>query len=193
MKIKHFNELGPENGNNRMDISFSGVTLMRFRETAADACDPELINDDHEWKKRVIGEIGCIPPYWNNNTDDNQQPKRVCNSKPELELIKEYWRKGNNKLAKKVFRKYTKPCTSFVQLIINSIVRHDYSAPDILEIKIRLQDDFYEEIFNTRAISVADLWANIGGYVGIFCGYSLLQATSYLMANFKKCIIWHVQ
>ena len=70
-----------QNDNNRMDISFSGVTLMRFRETANDACDPKLIDDDDEWKKRVIEKIGCIPPYWNNNIDDNEESKMICNSK----------------------------------------------------------------------------------------------------------------
>ena len=37
-------------------------------------------------------------------------------------------------------------------------------------IEITLQDEFYHEILNTRDFGMADLWASIGGYVGVFCG-----------------------
>ena len=52
-------------------------------------------------------------------------------------------------------------------------------------IKITLQDEFYHEILNTRDFGVADLWASIGGYVGVFCGYSVLHATDYLIDTLK--------
>ena len=53
-------------------------------------------------------------------------------------------------------------------------------------IKITLQDEFYHEILNTRDFGMADLWASIGGYVGVFCGYSVLHAKDYLIDTLKK-------
>ena len=49
-------------------MMLSGVTLMRFRDTAVDVCDPKNIDDDAEWKRHVIEKIGCIPPYWKYTT-----------------------------------------------------------------------------------------------------------------------------
>ena len=162
--------------------------MIRLRETANHACDPNLIDDDNEWHKRAIEKIGCTPPYWNNNTEEEQEPEMICDSKRDLVLTKDYWRKSTNILAKEIFNEYARPCNTFAHLT-NSIVRTGHNAPEILKIKIRLQDDYYEEILNTRAVSMSDLWANVGGYVGIFCGYSLLQATSYFITNVKRCIV----
>ena len=184
-RIRRFSELKRKNFNNQVTVSFSGITLMRFRETANDACDPKLIDDDSEWQKRAIRKIGCIPPYWNNNTDDCQEDETICDSKKELVFAKKFWRKWNGKLAKKIFDNYTKPCNTFTHLS-NSILWHDHRASDILKINIRIQDDFYEEILSTKAVSRSDLLANLGGLVGIFCGYSLLQAASYLITHLKK-------
>ena len=189
MRVKHWEHLKPENRNNFISIYLSGVTLMRFRETAMDACDPKLIDDDTVWKQRVADEIGCIPPYWNNKTKDHNELKQTCKSEKELEVVEGYWPLHDSILdTNKIFKNYTKPCNSYQQFIFNK-VENDYSKqPDILKIKISLQNEFYQEILNTRAFGVTDLWASIGGYVGIFCGYSLLQTSWYFIESLKRCI-----
>ena len=189
MKVKDWKELKQQNKANYITISISGVTLMRFRETANDACDPKLIDDDAKWKKIVVNLIGCSPPYWYNNSKDHDGMKQTCNSRKELGDIKAFWPLHGNILdTNKVFDQYTKPCNNFQQLIFNAVMGHDYSGSDLLKIKIRLQNNFYQEIRNIRAFGMTDLWASIGGYVGIFCGYSMLQTTSQLIANLKQCM-----
>ena len=113
--------------------------------------------------------------------------KQTCNSRKDLGDIKAFWPLHGNILnTNKVFDQYTKPCNNFQQLIFNAVLGHHYNGPDLLKIMIRLQNNFYQEIRNIRAFGMTDLWASIGGYVGIFCGYSMLQTTSQLIANLKQ-------
>ena len=185
MKIKNWNELKSENHNNEIRITFSGLTVMRLRENAVDPCDPNMIDDDAEWKKHAIKAIGCIPPYWNNDSNHYLKPEKICNSKTDLDSIKAYWPRESSVTARLVFQNYTKPCNSFEQLVFNSDV-NQYNDPDILKVYIKLRNDKYQEVINTKAFGIADLWANIGGYVGIFCGFSILQTTTYFIDSFKE-------
>ena len=189
MKMKDWKELKPKNRNNYIRIAISGVTLMRFRETANDICDPNLIDDDAKWKQHVAKEIGCTPPYWNNNGKGLKEDEDICNSKEALGGMKAYWPMYGSILdTNKIFEKYTKPCNNFQQLIFNTVERQYNTQPDHLKIKIRLQNEMYQEILNTRAFGMTDLWGSIGGYVGMFCGYSILHATSHLIEKFTKCL-----
>ena len=41
-------------------------------------------------------------------------------------------------------------------------------------------EDFYQEIINVRDFGFESFWSGIGGFVGIFLGYSLLQIPDLL-------------
>ena len=168
---------------NKYMIRISGVTLMRFRDTANDACDPTVTDDDAEWKKRVVKKVGCSPPFWNNNSVNYPEHDKICSSKEELALIRKYGPRSGKFLAHEFFKTYPKPCNKMI--INNSILNNYYEKQKTLMIKITLQDEFYHEILNTRDFGMADLWASIGGYVGVFCGYSVLHATDYLIDTLK--------
>ena len=187
LKISNWHLLNPTNGNSQIDIQFPGVTLMRFRENAIDPCDPKLTDDDSEWMEFVNKQIKCIPPYWNKIDDDHHDHDdyEVCNSQKMLGKIKEFWPMDGGIKANEVFKNYTKPCNKMI--VFNNMNHRAYeSVEDVLKIKLRMREEFYQEILNTRAFGMADLWANIGGYVGIFCGYSILQATNYFMDHLKN-------
>ena len=62
---------------------------------------------------------------------------------------------------------------------INRIAYNDH--PDLLKVKFRIREVLYQEVLNNRGFGVDDLWGNIGGYVGIFCGYSILQGAASLV------------
>ena len=188
MKVSHWENLKPENNNNQILIQLPGVTVMRFRETAADACDPNLIDDDTRWTKQVAKKIGCTPPYWNNNSNARHAPE-ICNSKEKLNLMQSYWAVDGGILANSVFNDYTKPCNKMI--IFNTIFKDYEDNPELLKIKIRFQEEFYQEILNTRGFGMADLWASIGGYVGVFCGFSMHQAANSLFSSFKKSMIYY--
>ena len=185
-KASNWHMIGPDHKNNQILAQFPGVTLMRFRENALDPCDPHLFDDDAEWKQYVITKVGCCPIYWNEKHDDHHDhdescdTMKVCTSSEELMKLKEYWPMYGGKLANEPFRRYTKPCNKMS--IFNNINRIAYNDhPDLLKVKFRIREVLYQEVLNNRGFGVDDLWGNIGGYVGIFCGYSILQGAASLV------------
>ena len=190
LKISNWQTLKPQNHNNQIDIQFPGVTLMRFRENAIDPCDPKLTDDDSEWMEHVNKHIRCIPPYWNNIADDQHDHDdfEACTSQKMLAKVKDFWPLDGGMKANEVFKNYTKPCNKMI--LFNNMNHKAYeNFKDVLKIKFRVREEFYQEILNTRAFGMADLWANIGGYVGIFCGYSILQATNYFIATIRQLMM----
>ena len=181
-KMSNWHIRGTEHKNNLISAQFTGVTLMRFRENAIEACDPHLIDDDAEWKQYVITKIGCYPVYWNEKHDDHHDHNevKVCTSSKDLKKYHSYWPMLGGKFANEPFRRYTKPCTKMSILNnINQMAYHSY--PDILKVKLRMREQMYQEVLNNRGFGIADLFGNIGGYVGIFCGYSILQGAASLV------------
>ena len=69
---------------------------------------------------------------------------------------------------------------------INRIAYNDHH--DLLKVKFRIREVLYQEVLNNRGFGADDLWGNIGGYVGIFCGYSILQGAGSLVNNFRIII-----
>ena len=189
LKLSHWENLKPENSNNQILIQLPGITLMRFRETAEDACDPSLIDDDAKWMQQVAQTIGCTPPYWNDNAGNRSTPRNICRSNKELGQIKAYWPVDEGILAHPIFETYRKPCNKM--LIFNNVFKDYENDPDLLKIKCRITEDFYQEILNTRGFGKAELWASIGGYLGVFCGISMHQVTIFLINNIKKCSTLH--
>ena len=120
----------------------------------------------------------------NNDDHHNHDEIKICTSMLELRSFKAYWPMDGGIYANEVFRNYTKPCNKMI--IFNNINNLAYkNVPDVLKIKFRIREDFYQEILNTCGFGVDDLWGSIGGYVGIFCGYSILQGATCFIQKFQ--------
>ena len=52
-----------------------------------------------------------------------------------------------------------------------------------LELKFQYRNDKYWEIRNTRDFGITSLWSGVGGFVGIFLGFSLFQLVEMLMSK----------
>ena len=51
----------------------------------------------------------------------------------------------------------------------------------LLELKFQYRNDKYWEIKNTRDFGMTSLWSDVGGFVGIFLGFSLFQLAEILL------------
>ena len=115
-----------------------------------------------------IGEVGCKPPWWNVT---NNFP--VCGSKEKIKMLSEF-----NLI------NYSHACRS-VQKILYSYQEFgwlkDYRQEwldefdRIFEVVMEFPDGAYMEIRQIRAYSIEDLVGDIGGYLGLFLGFALLQ------------------
>ena len=190
LKVSNWKTLSSKNGNNHISIQFQGVTLMRFRENAVDPChSAHHEDDDSEWKEYVTQKIGCTPSYWNKNYEKPLQIENntICNNVNTLKFLKSYWPMDGGIHTNEVFRNFTKPCSKMILFNNLNYVAYEKS-PDVLKVKFRFREEFYQEILNSRGFGMDDLWASVGGYVGIFCGYSVLQVATYLITKIRVLI-----
>ena len=61
-----------------------------------------------------------------------------------------------------------------VEANINHYTTYDYTRLWI-DVTLDYVTDSYRETVNTLAFDMATFWSQVGGFIGIFLGYSLLQ------------------
>ena len=189
-KIGHLEYVGPIYGNNQIDYQISSISLMRFRENANDRCDPKLIDDNAEWMAYVTNKLGCKPFYWKtlvHHDYHGHEALGLCTTRSQMKNLMDYWPMDGGHLANGVFEHYDRPCQRMT--VFTNVMQRRYGENDNydgLKLKFQLQNQFYQEILNVRDFGLDSLWGNIGGYVGIFCGYSLLQAPGLIIAGAKQ-------
>ena len=59
--------------------------------------------------------------------------------------------------------------------------KEDFSERDMVTIYIAPYNKKFKEILQTRAIDIQALIGNIGGYIGLFLGYSILQIPDFVL------------
>ena len=72
------------------------------------------------------------------------------------------------------------PCDEMQVLAIDSINANPNPIPKDIAIKFIYKEKIYEEIQYTRAIVFESWLSNVGGFVGIFLGYSMMQFPEFL-------------
>ena len=76
---------------------------------------------------------------------------------------------------------HEKPCDDMLVLTIDSVDNNPNPKPSDIAIKFVYSTQLYEEIQYTRAIGFESWLSNVGGFVGIFLGYSMMQFPEFLL------------
>ena len=150
-------------------ISISKVRILRKRPGSNVPCDEHLENDDEKLEQQILHRIECTPPYWRRYTCVNSSAG-ICNSESQLQKANEWIRNYKN-----VLKSYYAPCN---QMEISSkweFDRAESNGEEDLRITLLYEDTDYEEITNTKSFDFASLVSGVGGFIGIFLGYSILQ------------------
>ena len=152
------------------------VSILRKRPDANDPCNPKLDDDDKEFRHQIVDRIGCIPPYWKQFQYESSA-LRQCNTSTELReifnLITHY---------EKVLDSYLPPCNK-MSVVTTITVDGMSSKGKGNGAEIWYMDKTYEETINRRDFGFEMFWSSIGGFTGIFLGFSLLQIPD-LVVNF---------
>ena len=159
---------------NDLKISISKVTTLRKRPGANVPCDEHLENDDGKLQQQIIDRIQCIPPYWKSRGGKHSL-NPTCNLGANLQnaygLIRDY---------KNILKSYHSPC---VQMEILTKYKY-YSVrskkgkdPRVI---ILYEETDYEELTNMQDFDFESLVSGVGGFIGIFLGYSILQIPDLL-------------
>ena len=158
------------------DFHIRKIEILRKRPDAVKSCNEGINDNDKVYKELVVKEVGCIPSYWKpffkNGTTENLPD---CTSRNQFEQLSDMlpmlYENTNLSNGSKL---YEPPCAEMkVLTTINK--RNERSADHKLWLGFYYDADEYLEILNNEAYTSYDLWSQIGGIVGIFLGYSILQ------------------
>ena len=160
------------------DFHVRKIELLRKRADAAIPCDETIVNNDKAYKHELMKHVGCIPSYWKRFIDGG--PLRSlpsCNTKKQFEQLSSMLpMMFENTNLQNGSMLYDQPCNEMkISTSINK--RNERTIETKLWLGFYYDADEYLEIVNNEAYTEYDLWSQIGGIVGIFLGYSILQVT----------------
>ena len=164
-----------------LDLKVSHVTTLRKRPTSNVPCNDKIENDDMVLIEEIISLSGCIPPYWKHLVPNNQ--KYIgCHSTEQLQNVSRAIESYRS-----FFSNYEEPCVDMTAMvIINKDVSQDHEKN--FKVKITYTEDVYLEIENLKEFSFETFFSGVGGLIGIFLGYSILQIPEILceIAHFLR-------
>lgn len=181
-------ELSEQLLTNSYSVVISQLQTLRKRPDSLIRCNPDHdSNLDMRWRESIMTTANCIPTYWkflNQSTDFtnmkfNEGRKASYKEYSNLNDILS----GYNEL------KYDQSCT-WPTIITHSKPNLSNTTYSNLIIEIFHESEYYLEIRNSKEINSHDLWSQIGGLIGIFLGYSLLQIPSAIfrfLTVIKNC------
>jgi len=154
------------------------LEVLNKRPNMNNPCDPKLENEDNAIRREIVKLVGCIPTYWKrfNIVGANMASHSSCNTREELANLSTFLpRWEGNYFVDKTQHLYISPCQQLkISGELNDDAYLDFGDHG-LYMKISHMTDEYKSITNAQAFSAQDLWSQIGGFVGIFLGCSLLQ------------------
>ena len=183
-KLDQWQETGIQEHAYQIKVSQSSV--WRKRSVKDTPCLNDIDDYDLYFQEAVSEKLGCVPPFWMDRV--NLTYIRVeCTSLEKLrevnELIVGY---------KNLFAEVQTPCLSLFRSVTGNILSQwtQRAKQGFLNnwkfreghyyIEIHYDDKFYEEITQVEDFGVQDFISNLGGFIGIFLGYSMMQIPELL-------------
>ena len=153
-------------------LKLSQVSILRRRPDANAPCNIELQDDESRFRKEIVKNVGCVPPYWKTFMP-NDSAFGDCKKSTELVDIYRYIIDYEE-----VFDGYVPPCDE-MSLVVPFNVK-TYSPEGRFYIQVTYMEEHYQEIVNVEDFGFESFWANTGGFIGIFLGFSLFQITELI-------------
>ena len=114
--------------------------------------------------------VGCIPTYWIRFAQSSKfQAQRLteCTTSTQYQSFTTYYEyKTDPNIT------YEPSCTW--PTIISNLQYEDNNSSTI-SITVNHESGYYVNVQNMKATTLGVLWSQVGGLVGIFLGYSILQ------------------
>ena len=159
----------------KRQIKMSQSTVWRKRSVKNKLCLKDVDSYDQYFQQAVSRIVSCVPPFCT-STLNFTTIRDECTS---LEKLK----KVNNLMAnyKKVFDEIQTPCIDmFNSVAWSQQPQKNREHGEIAFIEILYTEKYYEEILQVEDFGVQDFISNLGGFIGIFLGYSMMQVPELL-------------
>ena len=158
----------------RLELHISQVTVLRKRVNSNDPCNDMIRNDDRKMMEETVLRLGCVPIYWAKLIrNDLANGTKTCNTLAKLKEASDYVDTYKN-----ILESYDPPCVSMNALVLP--FQQELPAGSDTEIQFVYAARSYQEIRNQEEFGFESFWSSVGGFIGIFMGYSLLQIPDLL-------------
>jgi len=154
-------------------IKVSQSTVWKKRSIKGQRCLNDVDYYDQYIQQAISKNISCLPPFWKNTINLTTIPEE-CTSLEKLkrfnDLIHTY---------KSIFHEIQTPCVNmFNSVQWRNMPQKRRSQDGLME--IIYSDKYYEEILQVEDFGMHDFISNLGGFIGIFLGYSIMQIPELL-------------
>ena len=160
-------------------LHVTSIDVLRKRQNAPTPCNEKLYQEDNQWIESAINALNCTPSFLkrftqnlvaSNTTLDNQ----VCTQRQYSNFKNLY---SPESRFRKIASLYMQPCVEMRSTVssTHSLISFNVTTVMRLIFKIGYEDEGYRETTNYRAFGLLSLGSQIGGFIGMFLGYSLLQ------------------
>ena len=158
------------------DFHVRKIELLKKRPDAVKACNQNIVDNDKAYKDALMKEVGCIPSYWKRfAVNGTVESLPDCNTKSQFEQLSDMLpMMFENTNLENGTKLYDQPCIE-MKILTSINKRNERTISHKLWLGFYYDADEFLEIVNNEAYSSYDLWSQIGGIVGIFLGYSILQ------------------
>ena len=149
-----------------LTFKISQSTIIRRRS----ACNSTIEDYDTYLTNQVINKAKCIPSYWTEIIKD-KSGLSLCTSLYQLQMVDKYTRDWKN-----VTEGSSRPCVDMYNIVgWNWLDPVGAQKSDESQIKFYYQEQYYQELRYLPDFDLETFISNIGGFVGIFLGYSMMQ------------------
>ena len=153
-------------------IKIEEVTVLRKRHDSNIPCKHHLNQlDDVNFMEEIMNRVGCMPIYWKDIRGISI--RRECESPSDLKQIYQFIQNY-----KDVLLSYDGPCIEMS--VTNKFDKEEENKWEEPLIKVVYTKSTYQNIENTRSFGFESFLSGVGGFIGIFLGYSILQIPELL-------------
>ena len=181
----------------KIDLRIDSIEVLKKRKNSVTPCNDTLLNEDKMWIETAINKMGCVPPFFkrfesNESQKSDELTLKSCKKEQLAAFRKAY---SPNRHFETIENQYLQPCGQMIpsvastEALIPKVVRSELLDPWVtknrrktyeVDIGIRYGLATYIVATNNQAFTLLSLWSQIGGFVGIFLGFSLLQLADFL-------------
>ena len=156
-----------------------GVEVIRLRNKRGEICNDDINYDyDSEVFKEILDNAECKPPYTSLRDD-----LKTCDDQSKLKKINQ----NHFKLFSGLHLGF-KPCKLLVKVNYEvTEIDTEETDPASFTINFNYKDDQIKVIQMVRAYDLGALVGNVGGYIGLFLGYTLMMIPEILKRIGKFC------
>ena len=125
----------------------------------------------------AIKQMKCIPPYWKDYAKE-MIGFQECTSPTMLQIAYEYTKTWKDLMQNAM---HSPPCIDMYNIAgWNWLDVEGIESPGEAQIKFTYQEQYYQELEYLPDFDLETFISNVGGFVGIFLGYSLMQLPELL-------------